>query len=125
MVVFIRPKKADKNIPTTTRDYNVKLQTPQGAMDLHNNLVGRTYMYERVGQTWLGTANNIPDVFQIKTDFYAMSKQYFEYSVSQNAILSLSASYNWDSLEDYNNAMDYNTTYTAPFTKEKLVYIQQ
>ncbi len=102
---------------------NQKLYTPQGAMDLHNNLVGRTYMYERVGQTWLGTANNIPDIGKISSDLFAMQKLSQIYQDPPTNILGLSTYYNWNSLEDYNSGMDYNTSYISPFTKEKLVYL--
>jgi hypothetical protein len=102
---------------------NVKAYTSLTAMDLHNNLVGRTYMYERVGQTLIGTANNIPDVFKIKADFYSMVKKYI--NTAPAGILVLSNNYNWESLEDYSNGMDYNTTYNSPFLKENLVYITE
>ncbi len=37
-------------------------------MDSYNNLVGRTYCYNIIGQTLLGNAKNIPDYNKIKAD---------------------------------------------------------
>jgi hypothetical protein len=98
--------------------FNVRDYVLANYMDLNNNLVGRTYMYNTVGQTWLGNANNIPA--------YATIFNYVSYncSITQKtsiqAILDMSSGYtNTDNLGHYTNAFDYH-----PTTNGQLVYIQ-
>jgi hypothetical protein len=84
------------------------------AMDLHNNMVGRTYMYRTVS-TFLGIAGNIPTNSKIRDDMKVFT---FSKKTSSSQILSLSSSYNWTSLGDWQNAMDYHTP-----TEKNFVYI--
>jgi hypothetical protein len=57
-----------KNI-VTNGTLSVYIPIPSlGSMDGYNNLVGRTYCYNTIGQTWLGNANNIPSYDKIKAD---------------------------------------------------------
>lgn len=76
------------------------------AMDLHNNLVGRTYMYRTVTTGFLGIAGNIPSDTKIRDDMKDFS---FTKRFSTTEILSLSSSYNWYNLGNFENAMNYHT----------------
>lgn len=74
-------------------------------MDLVNNLVGRTYMYNTVGQTWLGNANNIPSYDQIFNHINSLS------GTKKNTISEIQGihpEYTFDNLGNYINAYDYH-----------------
>lgn len=75
-------------------------------MDLNNNLVGRTYMYNTVGQTWLGNANNIPSYSTILTYVNGLSSTL---KTTTQQILNMSSSYSMDNIGHYLDAMDYHT----------------
>ncbi len=75
------------------------------AMDLYNNLVGRTYMYETVNQHWWGTSNN-PSNSQIQSAIASFSKAQ---KSNSGDIFSMSGSLNWDSVGNWTSAMDYHT----------------
>jgi hypothetical protein len=76
------------------------------AMDLNNNLVGRTYMYETVGQNWYGAANNIPSQETIITKIKNFSNNP---KTTIDEIMAMSVSYNWASLGYVENCMGYHT----------------
>jgi hypothetical protein len=84
------------------------------AMDLHNNLVGRTYMYRTIN-TFLGIAGNIPSDSKIRD---TMKDFTFSKKMNNSEILALSSSYSWASLGNWQSAMDYHTP-----TEKNFVYI--
>lgn len=91
------------------RDYSVS-----NYMDLNNNLAGRTYMYNSVGQTWLGNANNIPTYASI----YAQADNCsFNYRNTIASILAINSNYTIDTIGHRINAYDYHTP-----TQNFLVY---
>lgn len=85
------------------------------AMDLHNNLAGRTYMYNQI-TTFLGVAGNIPSDGQIKNHLAGLT---YSKKNSASEIMQMSSSYNYYDLGHIYNAMNYHTP-----TSGILVYIQ-
>lgn len=83
----------------------VQMTGDVNAMDLSNNLVGRTYMYETVNQHWWGTSNN-PSNSEIKSAIQGFTSTQ---KSGATDIFSQSSSLNWSSIGDYNSAMNYHT----------------
>lgn len=86
-------------------------------MDLNNNLVGRTYMYNTVGQTWLGNANNIPAWSTIYNHVNSLSSTH---KPSIQSAGDINSSYTMDNIGHYLNAYDYYTP-----TQGQLIHIVQ
>jgi hypothetical protein len=84
------------------------------AMDLHNNLVGRTYMYNQI-TTFLGVAGNIPSNGNIQNHLSGLN---YVKKGSASEIMQLSSSYSYYNLGHIYDAMNYHTP-----TQGTLVYI--
>lgn len=104
------------NDPNHVASFGVRNYGLCNYMDLNNNLVGRTYMYNTVGQTWLGNANNIPSYASILTYVNGLSSTL---KTTTQQILGMSSSYSMDTIGHYLDAMDYHTP-----TADQLVNIQ-
>jgi len=89
-----------------TAVFNVRNYGLCNYMDLNNNLIGRTYMFNTVGQTWLGNANNIPSYATIYSHVNSLNSSLKN---TVNGIISINPSYTLDNLGHYLNAMDYFT----------------
>jgi hypothetical protein len=82
------------------------VQGDANAMDLKNNLAGRTYMYETVGQTFIGNANNIPSEQQIISKLFSMNLQT---KSNSQAIIAMNSNFSWSTLQDFTQAFNYHT----------------
>jgi hypothetical protein len=88
------------------------------AMDLFNNLSGRTYMYNNIGTSLIGTANNIPTPIQAGSAILSTfngNLVYFGYL----GIFTTTNGLNWTNAGQYNSAYNYYTP-----TQNKLVFLQ-
>lgn len=86
------------------------------AMDLHNNIVGRTYMYNQI-TTFLGIAGSIPSNSNIQNHLAGLN--YVKKS-SPNEIMQMSSSYSYYNLGAIYMAMNYHTP-----TQGILVYTKE
>lgn len=76
-------------------------------IDLRNNLTGRTYMYNTIGQTWLGNANNIPSYANI---FSAADNCSTQGNISISQTLNIGGStLTYDQLSHYLFAYNYHS----------------
>lgn len=107
----------------TAHEYSATIQGFQdfyedhSYMDLQNNLVGRTYMYNTVGQTWLGNANNIPNYETIKNHIKNNCSYTYKTRPGSLSVFPMNSNYSVYTLGDLLNAYDYFTP-----TQSQLVY---
>jgi hypothetical protein len=98
------------NSPGHVAIFNVRIYGNCNYMDLNNNLVGRTYMYNTVGQTFIGNANNIPSWATIFNYVGGLSSTHKPNAQTASDFYS---SYTIDNIGDYLNAYDYYTPTTG------------
>lgn len=102
--------------------YNVQgnlNQDTYSLMDLHNNLVGRTYMYDNVTPGFLGVGWRVPNDATIRNYFKDMAKNTTKcVPMPSSGITGISSAYTWYNVGDMLGAMNYHTP-----TKGKLYYI--
>lgn len=85
---------------------NVRDFANRNYMDLVNNLTGRTYMFNTVGQTWLGNANNIPSYASIYSAANACTTNQ---KTTIPLILSINSNFTIETIGNRTSAYDYFT----------------